>query len=58
LLSVGEAASGYLDESLIQSSWARDLNACQSADATSQFTIVRLVAALWPLATVEVDCES
>ena len=43
---------------LIQSSWARVFSACQSAAATSQLTMVRLLAALWPLATVEVTCES
>src|ERR1700742_2832457 len=46
------------DDSRIQSSWARSFTARQSAEATSQLTMVRPVAAFAPLATVEVDCES
>ena len=47
----------YFDEILIQSSWARAFNLFQSADATSQFTMVRLTVATWPLATVDVCIE-
>jgi hypothetical protein len=33
---------GYLDDNLIQSSWARTFSAFQLTSATSQFTMVRL----------------
>src|ERR1700720_3259905 len=48
----------YFDEILTQSSWARVFSLFQSADATSQFTMVRLAAATWPLATLDVCIES
>jgi hypothetical protein len=54
----GEGESGYFDDSLTQSSWARVFTAFQSFDATSQLTMVRPVCVTGPLATVEVDIES
>ena len=49
---------GYRDDSLIQSLWACCFSAFQSVAATSQLTMVRLFDAFWPLATVDVVCES
>ena len=50
--------SGYFDEIFTQSSWARAFSAFRSLAATSQFTMVRLAEATWPLATLDVCIES
>ena len=56
--NLGRYFADYFDDRRIQSSWARVFSACQSVAATSQFAMVRLACATWPLATVEVCVES